>query len=64
MTGGPWYDTSICKNDMEQCLKNLLEIKEFTDIISCVLLMHMIESIYHILMMSAVVLVMRYHKIR
>ena len=29
---------------MEQCLKNLLEMQELTDIISCVILMHMRNS--------------------
>ena len=29
------------KNYMENCLKNLLEMQELTDIISCVILMHM-----------------------
>ena len=24
ITGGPWYNTYICKNYMEKCLKNLL----------------------------------------
>ena len=41
MTCGPWYDTYICKNYMEKCLRNLLEMQELTDIISCVLLVHM-----------------------
>ena len=27
MTGGPWYNTYICKKYMEQCLKKLLEVK-------------------------------------
>ena len=27
MTGGLWYKTSICKNHMENCLKNLLEMQ-------------------------------------
>ena len=40
MTGGPWHNTSICKKYMETCLKDLLEIQELTDIISCILLMH------------------------
>ena len=33
MTGGPWYNTSICKNYMEKRLKNLSEIQELTYII-------------------------------
>ena len=41
MTGGPWYNISICEENMEICLKNSLEMQELTDIISCVLLMHM-----------------------
>ena len=41
MTGCPWYNTYICKKYMETCLKNPLEMKELTDIISFVLLMHM-----------------------
>ena len=30
MTGGPWYNTSTCKNYVKQCLKILLEMKELT----------------------------------
>ena len=26
VTGGPWYNTSICKNYTETCLKNSLEM--------------------------------------
>ena len=37
----PWYNTFICKNYMGKCLKNLLEMQELEDVISCVLLMHM-----------------------
>ena len=33
ITGGPWYNTYICKNYMEQCSKNLLEMKELRCII-------------------------------
>ena len=40
MTGGTWYNTSICKKYTEPCLKNSLEIQELTYIISCVLLIH------------------------
>ena len=64
MTGGTWYNTSICKNYMEQCWKNLLEMQELTDIISCVLLMHMKNIIHYILMMVAAVLVMHYNQIK
>ena len=40
MTGGPWYNTHICKNYIEMCLKSSLNIQDLTDIISCVILMH------------------------
>ena len=40
MTGDPWYNTSICKNYMENCFNNSLDMQELIDIISCVLLMH------------------------
>ena len=63
ITGGPWYNTSICKNYMEQCFNNLLEMKKLTDIILCVLLMQMRHRSHHILMMVAAMVVMRYHKI-
>ena len=63
ITGGPWYNTSIKKN-MEQRLKNLLEIQELTDIISCFLLMYMRNSNHNLLMMAASVVVMRYHQIQ
>ena len=61
MTGGTWYNTSICKNYMEQCLNNLLEIQELIDIISYVLYMNMKKSIRHLLMMAAAVVVICYH---
>ena len=32
---------------MEQCLKNILEMKELIDIISCDLLIHMINIGHH-----------------
>ena len=57
MTGGPCYNTYICKNYMETCLKDLLEIKELTDIISCVLLMHMKKLIHQNMIMKAAVVV-------
>ena len=40
ITGGLWYNTSICKKCIGNCLKNLLEIPELTYIISYILLMH------------------------
>ena len=33
VTGGSWYNISICKNCMETCLNDLLEMQELTDII-------------------------------
>ena len=60
ITGGPWYNTFICKKYMEKCLKNLLEMKELTDIISCVLLIHM-KKIHQNMMMKAEVVVIQYH---
>ena len=62
--GVPWYNTYICKNYTEQCLNNLLEIKELTNIISCVILMHNKKSIHHPLIMAAAVVVIRYHQIQ
>ena len=37
MTLGQWCNTYICKNYMEMCLRDSLEVQELTDIISCVL---------------------------
>ena len=64
MTGGPWYNTYICKNYMKTCLKNLLEMQELTDIISCVIFMHMKKLIHQNTMMEAAVVVIHYHKIK
>ena len=64
ITGGPWYNTSICKNLHGNCLRDLLEIQELTDIISCVLLMHMKNSINHLVMMLDSVGVFHYHQIQ
>ena len=62
--GGPWYNTSICKKYMEQCLNNLLEMQELTYIISCGLLMHMININHNIFMMVASLVVMHYSQIQ
>ena len=59
MTGGPWY-----YNYMEMCLSDLLEMKDLTYIISCVLLMHMKKSINNIVIMEAAVGVVHYHQIQ
>ena len=64
ITGGPWYNTSICKKYMIQCLNNLLEMQELADIISSVIVMQMRNSSHHLLMMLAAVVVMRYHQIQ
>ena len=58
ITGGTWYNTSICKNYAEQCLKSLLKMQELIDIISCTLLMQMRRSSHHHLMMVEAVVVM------
>ena len=41
------------RNYMEICLRDLLEMQELIDIISCVLLMHMKNSINNIVVMAA-----------
>ena len=64
ITGGPWYNTFICKNYMENCLKNLLEMQELTDIISFVVLMNMIKGIHQNMMMREVVVAIQYHLIK
>ena len=33
MTGGPWYNTSICKKLHGKCSRDLLVMQELTDII-------------------------------
>ena len=53
ITGGPWYNTSICKKLHGNFLRDLLKIQELTDIISCALLMHMEKSINHIDVMES-----------
>ena len=64
ITGSPWYNTYICKNYVEQCLKNLLEIQELTDIIPCLILMHMRNSSHRILMIIEAVVVICCHQIQ
>ena len=44
ITGGPQYNTFICKNFMEDCLKILLDMQDKTNIVSCVLSFHMIKN--------------------
>ena len=51
-------------NYMGKCLRDLLEMQELTDIISCVLLIHMKNRINNIVMMAATVGVVRYHQIQ
>ena len=48
ITSGPWYNKSIFKKYVENCFNNLLEMHELTDIMSCVLLMHMKNRINQI----------------
>ena len=45
---------------MEKCLKNLLEMQELTDIISCILSVHMKKN-YHQIMMEAAVVIIQYY---
>ena len=52
MAGGPWYNTSICKENMEMCLRDLSEMQEPTDIISYVILMHMKKTIHQNMIME------------
>ena len=49
------------QNYVEQCLKNVLEMKELTDIILYFLLMHMRNNGYNILMAIVVMVVIQYH---
>ena len=64
MTGGTWYKTYICKNYTEQCLKIILEMQEMIDKNLYVLFMRMRNSIHHLLMTVAVVVVMNYYQMR
>ena len=52
------------RNYMEKCLRYLLEKQELTDIISCVLLMHMKNRINHLAMMVAAMGIIHYPKIQ
>ena len=52
------------KNYMKYYLKNLLEVQELKDIISCVLLIHMKYIIRHNFMMASAVLVIHSHQIQ
>ena len=51
------------QNYTEQCLKNILEMQELTDIILCVILMRMIKNSHHQLMTVSEVVVINYHQI-
>ena len=64
ITVGPWYNTSICKNYMEQCFKYILEMQELTYINLCVILMHIRNRGHNFLMTVAILVVMHYHKMR
>ena len=52
------------KTCMEICLKDLLEMQELTDRISCILLMNIKELIHQNMMMEAVLVVIHYHQIK
>ena len=56
LTGGPCYNTSICNKLHGNCSRGLLKMHELTDIISCVLLIHMKKSInsQYVVMAAAV----------
>ena len=49
---------------MENCLRDLLEMQEITDIIPCVLLIQIKKIINHIVMMKAALGVVHYHQIQ
>ena len=60
----PGITNIFVKNYMEQCLDNILEMGELTDIISCVLLMHMENRSHHMLMSVVAVMVMFHHQVQ
>ena len=64
MTGGPWYNISICKKLHGKVFEGFIRNAKLTDIILCVLLMHMKNIINHLVMMAASVGVVHYHKIQ
>ena len=65
MTGGHWYNTSICNKLHGNCLRYLLLMQELKDITSCVLLMHMEKSINRLaVMMAAAVGIFQYQQIQ
>ena len=60
----PGITNLFVRNYMEKCLRDLLEIQKLTDIISCVLLLHMKNSIDRLVVMAAAVGVVHYHQIQ
>ena len=64
MTVGQWYNTSTCKKLHGILLRVLLQMQELTDMISCVLLMHIKKSINHLVIMSALVGVFHHQQIQ
>ena len=64
MTGGHWYNKSICNKSHGKVFEVLLEMQELTDIISCALLMHMKKSINNLVIMTSAVEVVHYHQIQ
>ena len=51
------------QNYMEQCLKHILEIQELTDILLCVLLMHIRKNSHHMLITASTVVIRHCHQI-
>ena len=60
----PGIANIFLRNYMENCLRDLSEMQELTDIISYILLMQIKKSIYHLVMMAAEVGVVQYHQIQ
>ena len=52
------------KNYTEHCLKNTLQTQELTDIILCVILIHIRSNSHHMLMTVASVVVKQHHIIQ
>ena len=52
------------RNYMDKYLRDLLEMQELTDIISCALLMHMKNRIHHLVMVATAVGFVHYHNIQ
>ena len=64
MTGGSWYNKSICENLHGRVFEVFIKTQELTDIISCVILTQIEKNTNQLVIMAAAVGIVHYQQIQ